>query len=125
MKDFKQLDFWIKAQALALEIYKATKALPADERFGLTQQLRRSAVSITSNIAEGCGRGGDADFNRCLQIGFGPACESESQLLLARDLGYLDGATFNAVEELLVEVKKMLAALIVKIRADIAARAKS
>ena len=66
MKDFRKLDVWGKAHHLALEVYRATNGFPAQERYGLTSQMRRAATSIPTNIAEGCGRGGDAELGRFL-----------------------------------------------------------
>ena len=86
MKDFRDLKAWERAHPLTLAIYRATRAFPREELYGLTSQLRRGATSVSSNIAEGCGRGSDADFARCLQIAMGSASEVEYQLLLARDL---------------------------------------
>jgi four helix bundle protein len=85
MKDFQELRVWQKAHELTLAIYLASKALPSDERFGLTSQLPR-ASSIPANLAEGCGRKGDAEFNRFCSIAMGSASELEYHLLLARDL---------------------------------------
>jgi four helix bundle protein len=84
----------------------------------LTSQLRRGSASIGSNIAEGCGRGSDADFARCLQIALGSASEVEYQLLLAHDLGVLDQQTHCALASRCTEVKRMLTALIARLSAE-------
>jgi len=76
-------------RAICRQVYEQTRAFPADERFGLTQQMRRSAVSIPSNVAEGAARGSNADFRRFLFIAKGSAAELETQLLVATDLGYV------------------------------------
>ena len=89
MKDFRRLDVWQKAHRLTLEVYRLTKSFPLDERFGLTSQMRRCSASIAANIAEGCGRGSNAEFHRFLQMAMGSASELEYHLLLSRDLGYL------------------------------------
>lgn len=89
MRDFKELLVWQKAHRFVLDIYQDSHGFPSDERFGLTAQLRRAAVSIASNIAEGSGREGDREFARYLSIAAGSASEAEYQVLLARDLGYL------------------------------------
>lgn len=89
MKDFRKLLVWEKAHYLTLEIYKNTKSFPRDELFGLTSQIRRSSVSIPSNLEEGCGSGTDAELARFSQISMGSACELEYQLLLANELNYL------------------------------------
>jgi four helix bundle protein len=112
MKDFRSLKVWEKSHSLVLEVYRSTTNFPKEEMFGLTSQVRRAASSIPANIAEGCGRGGEADFARFLQIAMGSASELEYHILLAHDLGYLDHPTYQALNEHIVEVKKMLASLI-------------
>jgi four helix bundle protein len=86
MRDFRNLQVWEKAHALALSVYKATVSFPKEELYGLTSQIRRSSTSIPTNIAEGCGRNGDAELARFMSIGMGSASELEYQLLLAHDL---------------------------------------
>jgi four helix bundle protein len=108
MRDFKQLKVWQKAHRLALEIYRHTQSFPAEERFGLTIQLRRAAVSVPSNIAEGAGRNTDLDFARFLSIAAGSASEVEYQLLLARDLGHLPEEPYRQLNHQVNEVKRML-----------------
>ena len=93
MKDFKSLKAWGKAHDLTLRVYSATKTFPKDELFGLTSQLRRACASIPANIAEGCGRSGDAELARFLTIAAGSASEVEYHLLLAHDLNYLSHAS--------------------------------
>lgn len=118
MKDFRNLKVWEKAHALALAVYRGTKGFPEAERYELTRQIRRAAVSIPTNVAEGCGRGSDAEMARFLQIAMGSACELEYTLLLARDLGMLDDSGHQSLSVPLEEVKRMLAALIKKLNAD-------
>jgi four helix bundle protein len=118
MKDFRKLQVWQKAHQLTLTMYRVTQSFPREELYGLTSQLRRGATSVPSNIAEGCGRGTDADFARCLQIALGSASEVEYQLLLARDLGMMERATHQGVAGQCTEVKRMLTALIRKLNAD-------
>ncbi len=115
MKDFRTLVFWQKAHRFVLDLYIATRAFPESERFGLTSQLRRAAVSIPSNIAEGCGRQGDAELKRFLQISMGSASEVEYQLQLSKDLGYINTASFSELNTELIETKKMLNAFIQKL----------
>ena len=103
---------------MTLEIYKATAAFPVEERYGLTTQLRRAAASVGSNIAEGFGRGGNAELARFLQIGMGSATEVEYQILLAKDLKLLSPQVYADLQIQVVEVKKMLGALIMRVRAD-------
>ena len=100
MKDYRKLKVWEKSHKLALEVYKATLEFPKTEVYGLVSQMRRAASSIPSNIAEGSGRGGDAELARFLRIAMGSASELKYQLLLARDLKYVDeGAFFKPEHE--------------------------
>lgn len=88
ISDFKQLDVWRVAMHIVALTYQETNKLPDDERFGLTSQMRRTVVSMASNIAEGYGRGSRQDYIRFLQIARGAACELETQVLLCQQLGY-------------------------------------
>jgi four helix bundle protein len=112
MQDFHNLEVWKKAHELTLSIYQCTKRFPDDERFGLVSQIRRSSASIGANLAEGCGRGTDADFSRHVQIAMGSACEVEYQLLLARDLKYLDNDGYVLLNNEICRVKRMLTSLL-------------
>ncbi len=118
MQDFRDLQAWRKAHALTLNVYQKTSSFPAPERFGLTRQLRRSAASIASNLAEGCGRGTDADFRRFVVIATGSASELEYQLLLARDLEYLNAPDHKPSSSAVVEIKRILTSLAQKLIAD-------
>jgi four helix bundle protein len=100
------------ARQLALEVYRATARFPAAERFGLTAQMRRAAVSIGSNIAEGCGRSGNREFLHFLQIALGSASELEFQTQIASDLGMLNGDAAPPLDKPLGTVKGMLIRLI-------------
>ena len=112
MRDFRNLQVWEKAHILALDVYKATMSFPKDEIYGLTSQIRRSSTSIPTNIAEGCGRNGEAELARFMTISMGSASEVEYQLLLAHDLGYLGKNIYNELHEKVTEVKRMLAGFI-------------
>lgn len=118
MKDFKELKVWEKAHQLALAIYKATQVFPKDELYGLTSQMRRSGSSIPANIAEGCGRNGDAELARFLHIAMGSASELEYHILPARDLGLLNDLTHDHLSNDVIEIKRMLASFIKKLNAD-------
>jgi four helix bundle protein len=118
MKDFKELKVWEKAHHLTLEIYKATKKFPKDEMYGLTSQIRRSCASIPANIAEGCGRSGDPELARFLNIAMGSASELEYHILLARDLELLEAQTHDRLTNDVTEIKRMLASFIKKLNAD-------
>ena len=115
MKDFRSLKVWEKAHSFTLEIYGLTRLFPKEELYGLTSQIRRASSSIPTNIAEGCGRGSDADFKRFLQIAFGSASETEYLLLLSKDLKYADSSKMEILNENIIEIKKMLSSLIQKI----------
>lgn len=117
MKDFRTLQVWRKAHELSLAAYKSTSRFPADEKFGMTSQIRRCCVSIEANIAEGCGRDGDQEFRRFLCIAMGSASELDCHLLLARDLEFLVSKTYEQLLDQLREVKLMLSSLIRKIEA--------
>lgn len=118
MRDFKELKVWHKAHHLVLEIYQHTSCFPDDERYGLTAHLRKSASSIPSNIAEGCGREGEKEFARFLSIAAGSASETEYQLLLAKDLGYMEPDLHNRINEQVNDVKRMLNSFIQKLMAN-------
>ena len=118
MKDFRKLQVWGKAHALAVGVYAATRDFPREELYGLTSQLRRSAVSIPSNIAEGCGRSSDADFARFLDIAVGSASELQYQLLLSARLELLEPPTYQRLDAATSEVRRMLASLLGRLRAD-------
>ena len=118
MRDFRQIKVWAKAHKLTLGIYKTTSSFPREELYGLTSQLRRASASIPANIAEGFGRGGKAELARFLVIGMGSAYEAEYHALLAKDLGFISADTHARLEDQIVEVKRMLAALLSKVRAE-------
>jgi four helix bundle protein len=116
MKDFRDLKVWHKAHQLTLEVYAATGSFPKEERYGLTSQIRRASASIPANIAEGCGRSSDAELARFLQIAMGSASELEYHLLLAHDLKLLPSNDYRRLESQTLEVKRMLAPLINRLR---------
>ena len=111
MRDFRRLKVWDRAHELALEVFRATNVFPVAERFGLTAQMRRSAVSIPSNIAEGAGRPSRPDYARLLGIAVGSAHELDYQLQLSRDLGFLDADRHLELAQEVIEVRSMLASL--------------
>lgn len=111
MQMLKKLLVWQKAMDIAVSVYSITLKFPKEELFGLTSQIRRSAVSIASNIAEGKGRNNKGDFDRFLDIANGSRVELETQLLIAEKIGYV---THNDIEDCLKELEeigKMLYAL--------------
>ncbi len=111
MADFHKYRVWQKAHELTLDAYRTTKSYPPDERFGLTAQMRRAVASIPTNIAEGLGKIGDNERARFLNIAMGSASEFQYQILLSRDLGYLDANAHDKLHGLVVEVRKMLGSL--------------
>jgi len=108
VRDFRQLAVWEKSHFLTLRIYAATASFAKEEQYGLTSQLRRAASSIPSNIAEGCGREGDAELARFLRIAMGSASELEYELLLSRDLDYISLTSYTELSRDVIEVKRML-----------------
>ena len=116
MQDFRKLIVWQRAHKLTVDVYQSTRRFPSDERFGLISQIRRAAVSIEANIAEGCGRGTRLDFARFLQQAMGSATEVECHLLISRDLGILSPADHREQTTKTVEIKRMLATLIERVR---------
>src|SRR4030095_1058554 len=118
MKDFRTLQVWQKAHELTLEVCRVTKSFPREELFGITSQIRRSSASIPTNIAEGCGRGSDADFQRFLQIAFGSLSELDYQLILAKDLGFINPAGYDEMNGRVIEIRRMLSSLIRKVQSQ-------
>ena len=113
-RSFKDLIVWQKAYRLVLEIYKITKTLPRHETYGLTQQIRRAAISIPSNIAEGYGRKHKAEYQQFLSIAYASLFELETQYLLSLDLDYINKN--GIIENLIKEVGSMLYRMIYPIR---------
>jgi four helix bundle protein len=111
MKDFRNLQVWQKAHQLTLLIYDVTRRFPREEVYGLTSQIRRCSASVAANIAEGCGKRGNAEFQRFLNISAGSASELEYHFLLAHDLGFLEDNIYEILNRAVVEVKRMLASL--------------
>ncbi len=116
MKDYRSLNVWKSGHVLTLEIYRQTKSFPKDELFGLTSQLRRAAASIPANIAEGCGRDGDAELKRFLNIALGSACEVDYFVLLAGELGYFKPEVHELLADDAVRLRRQLGAFIQKLK---------
>jgi len=112
LKNFKELIVWQKSYQLCLNLYEISKDFPHEEKYGLSSQIRRAAISIPSNIAEGYGRKTIPDYVRCLYIAYGSTCELETQILLSGDLGYLNEENQSIILEKIKEVERMLMALI-------------
>ena len=118
MKNFRDLQVWQKAHQLTLLLYNKTENFPDDEKYGLVSQIKRAASSVAANIAEGCGRSGDAELARYLQIAMGSASELEYHLLLAHELNMLDHANYDQIHTEVIEIKRMLATFIKKLRTN-------
>jgi four helix bundle protein len=108
MRDFTQLEFWSRSHLLTLSIYKITNNFPKEELFGLTSQMRRSAASIPTNIAEGCGRSSPLDTKRFFAIASGSISELQYQLLLCKDLVYINNLQFKELSKELTSIRKMI-----------------
>lgn len=118
MRDFRKFKIWEQSHKLTLNIYDKVKSFPKDELFGLISQMRRSATSIPTNIAEGCGKLTDKEFARFLNIAFGSACELEYQILLSKDLHYFDEETYTFFQNDIVSIKKQIYQLIQKLNTE-------
>ena len=116
MQDFKKLLVWQKSFELINNTYKLTFSFPPDEKYGLTSQTRRAVVSISNNIAEGCGRFTQKDLVHFLQMSLGSTNEVENCLLIAQSLNYLSNESFESLNSQNIEIRKMLISLIEKIR---------
>ena len=110
MQPFRNLKVWQRSHGFALEVYQLTRRFPSEERFALADQMRRCAVSVPSNIAEGSVYDQGEQFNRYLTIALASATELEYQLLLAHDLEYLPGERYQLLDAELAEIKRMLVA---------------
>jgi four helix bundle protein len=112
LANYRDLKVWAKAHELSIAIYKATATFPKDEQYGLTSQIRRSCTSIPANVAEGYGRGSDAELARFLRIAMGSANELDYHLLLARDIDILDVSSYDRLVNQLDDVRRMLTVFI-------------
>ncbi len=120
LKTYRDLLVWQKSFQLCIRIYRLSRNFPRDERFGLTSQVRRAAVSIPSNIAEGYGRGTTRDYLRFLWVANGSLAEVETQLMLARELQFAPETALNDLLEAMAEVERMLKALIRSLESKVA-----
>lgn len=111
MNNYKNLKVWQKSFDLVIEVYKKTDKFPDRERFGLTTQINRCAVSIVSNIAEGAGRNSPKEFNNFLGITLGSSCELETQLMISNKLGYLTEKELSELISPIEEIQKMIVGL--------------
>ena len=112
LKSYKELTVWQRAYGLCLDVYRLTSGFPAEEKYGLVSQIRRAAVSVPSNIAEGYGRSSMGEYIHLLHIAYASLCEVETQVLLASDLGFLKPERSRSLKEAVGDVERLLKALI-------------
>lgn len=108
MHNYKELKIWIKTRELVKEIYLITEKFPQEEKFGLTSQIRRAVISISSNIAEGSGKSSDREFNRYLEIAYSSAFELESQIILSEDLSFISNRVSTEILSQVQQIQKMI-----------------
>jgi len=118
LKNYKELQVWQKAYQLCLEVYRVTKGFPKDEMYGLISQIRRAAVSVPSNIAEGYGRKTTREYVHSLYVAYGSICELETQILISHDLDYIESDIFDKLQEEIGDVERMLKGLIKSLSKD-------
>lgn len=107
MNNYKELKIWQKSVDLAVKVYQTTQYFPKEELYGLTLQIRKSVVSIASNIAEGAGRNSKKDFSNFLGISNGSACELETQLIIAQRVNFMDASILVSLQQEITEIQKM------------------
>lgn len=116
MRDFKKLDIWHNAIEIVKRIYKLTECLPPEEKFGLRSQITRAAVSIPSNIAEGCSRNSEIEFKRFLEIALGSLFEVQTQLIISVELGFIKEKNTKELLGFIEMEAKMINALTKRIK---------
>ena len=117
IRTYRDLVAWQKGMELAQKVYLATKEFPAEEKYGLVAQMRRAAVSVPANVAEGFGRGRKAEFRRFLEVGRGSLFELQTQAELARRLGWIKGPGLTSMREVMRELDAVLAGLLRSVNA--------
>ncbi len=108
MIDFKQLTFWLKSHNLVKQVYSITENFPTNEKYGLQSQIRRSALSVPSNISEGCGRNSKQQLKHFLQISTGSLSELQYQIFLSFELGLISSNDYQNIDTEIIEVRKMI-----------------
>jgi len=116
VRNYEDLEVWQLAHELTIQLYRLTEKFPRTEIFGLTSQIRRTAGSIGANLAEGCGRWGEVELARYVQIAMGSASELQNHLRLAKDLGFLSPGDYETTLKELTSIRKMLTALLSTLR---------
>ncbi|MCZ8228208.1 four helix bundle protein [Flavobacterium sp.] len=111
MRNFRDLEVWQSAVLFVKRIYTITGTFPSEEKFGLVSQINRCAVSIPSNIAEGCSRSSQKDFSRFLQISLGSAFELETQIEIAKEIGFVDRISYMEIIDELNVIQKRIQSL--------------
>ena len=125
MRNHRDLQVWNKAYVLTLELYKVSRGFPKEELYGLTSQMRRAAISVGANLAEGCGRRSNAEMGRFVRIAMGSAAELDHHLLLCKDLGFLSEVVHRQFLANLTEVRKTLSALLDSITIELETKARA
>jgi four helix bundle protein len=125
MRNYRDLQVWTKAHKLTLDLYRLSQTFPREEIYGLTSQLRRAAVSIGANLAEGCGRRTSNELARFVRIAMGSASELDYHLLLSKDLGFMNNNDFALASTGLTEVRKMLTSFLSSVEEQIELKSKS
>ncbi len=125
MRNYRDLQVWAKAHKLTLDLYRLSQTFPREEIYGLTSQLRRAAVSIGANLAEGCGRRTSTELARFVRIAMGSASELDYHLLISKDLGYLNANDFTRTAAALTEVRKMLTSFLSSVEEQIELKSKA
>ena len=116
MRDFRKLEIWKNGIELVKQVYKLSDKLPSEEKFGLRSQITRAAVSIPTNIAEGCSRNSEVEFKRFLEIAMGSLFEVETQLIIAQELKFIEAEELEIIFTLIQKEAKMINSLINKIK---------
>src|SRR5947209_17813188 len=119
MRNYRELQVWHKAHKLTLDLYRLSREFPREELYGLSSQMRRAAVSIGANLAEGCGRRTSTELARFVRIALGSASELDYHLLLSRDLGFMATEEFASASAALTEVRKMLTSFLNSVEGQI------
>ena len=116
MRDFRKLDIWKNGNEIVKHVYRLSDKLPSEEKFGLRSQITRAAVSIPSNIAEGCSWNSEIEFKRYLEIAIGSLFEVETQLIITKELGFIKSDELTIVFNLIETERKKINSLIQKIK---------
>ena len=122
MRNYRELEVWEKSHKLTLELYKLSRGFPKDEIYGLTSQMRRAAVSIGANLAEGCGRRTGAELARFIRIAMGSASELDYHLLLCRDFEFISTDQYDKSSKELIRIRKMLFGLLTSVENQLSER---